>query len=68
MATGTILAGLVFAAVATMRQLRPVLDADTDRAGLELRLTLKDRARVHPRAGNGGRWREAAVRTQTASP
>jgi hypothetical protein len=33
------------------RQLRPVLDADADRADLELRLIkllLKDRARVHP--------------------
>jgi hypothetical protein len=37
-----------------------LLDADADRAGLELRLIkrlLKDRARVHPFAGNGGFWR-----------
>jgi hypothetical protein len=41
-----------------------LLDADADRAGLELRLikpSLKDRARVHPFAGNGGSWRKAAV-------
>ena len=37
------------------RQLRPLLDADADRADLELRLInlmLKDHARVHPFAGN----------------
>ena len=37
-----------------------MLDADADRADLELRLiklSLKDRARVHPFAGNGGSWR-----------
>jgi hypothetical protein len=42
-----------------------LLDADADRADLELRLIkllLKDRARVHPFAGNGGSWREADVR------
>jgi hypothetical protein len=36
-----------------------LLDADADRADLELRLIkllLKDRARVHPFAGNGGSW------------
>ena len=32
------------------RQLRPLLDADADRADLELRLMLKDRARVRLRA------------------
>jgi hypothetical protein len=51
MATGTISAGLAFTAVATMRQLRPLLDADADRADLELRLikpSLKDRACVYP--------------------
>jgi hypothetical protein len=39
------------------RQLWLLLDADADRADLELRLIkllLKDRARVHPFAGNGG--------------
>ena len=44
-----------------------MLDADADRADLELRLiklTLKDRARVHPFAGNGGSWRKAAVHAQ----
>src|ERR1700690_3572011 len=47
------------------RQLRPLLGAGTDRAGLELRLIkllLKDFARVHAFAGNGGSWRGAAVR------
>jgi hypothetical protein len=42
-----------------------LLDADADRADLELRLIkllLKDRARVHPFAGNGGSWRKAVVR------
>jgi hypothetical protein len=42
-----------------------LLDADADRADLELRLItllLKDRARVHPFAGNGGSWREAGGR------
>jgi hypothetical protein len=42
------------------RQLRPSLDADADRANLELRLIkllLKDRARLHPSPGNGGSWR-----------
>jgi hypothetical protein len=37
-----------------------LLDADADRADLELRLIkllLKDRAHVHPFAGNGGSWR-----------
>src|SRR6266853_3900672 len=46
------------------RQLRPLLDADADRAGLELRLIkllLKDRAWVHPFASNGGSWRKAAI-------
>src|SRR5665647_3309782 len=44
------------------RQLWPLLDADADRADLELRLIkalLKDRAHVHPFAG-GGLWRRAA--------
>jgi hypothetical protein len=38
-------------AVAKWRQLRPLLDADADRADLELRLIellLKDRVRVRP--------------------
>jgi hypothetical protein len=38
-----------------------LLDADADRADLELRLIkplLKDRARVHPFAGNGGSRRK----------
>jgi hypothetical protein len=42
-----------------------LLDADADRADLELRLiklSLKDRARAHPFAGNGGSWREADIR------
>jgi hypothetical protein len=42
-----------------------LLDADADRADLELRLIkllLEDRARVHPFAGNGGSWREADIR------
>jgi hypothetical protein len=42
-----------------------LLDADADRADLELRLIkllLKDRARVHPFAGNGGSWRNADIR------
>ena len=46
------------------RQLRPLLDADADRADLELRLIkllLKDRARVHPFAGNGGSSAKPAV-------
>ena len=46
------------------RQLWPLLDADADRADLELRLIkllLKDRARVHPFADNGGSWRKADV-------
>jgi hypothetical protein len=46
-----------------------VLDADADRADLELRLIkllLKDRARVHPFAGNGGSWRKAAVHSQNS--
>jgi hypothetical protein len=37
-----------------------LLDADADRADLELRLIsllLKYRARVHPFAGSGGSWR-----------
>ena len=41
-----------------------MLDADADRADLELRLiklTLKDRARVHPFAGNGGSWRKVDI-------
>jgi hypothetical protein len=41
-----------------------LLDTDADRADLELRLIkllLKDRAHVHPFAGNGGSW--AAKRT-----
>jgi hypothetical protein len=36
-----------------------LLDADADRADLELRLikqTLKDRPRVRPFAGNGSSW------------
>jgi hypothetical protein len=40
-----------------------LLDADADRADLELRLiklTPKDRARVHPVAGNGISWRRKA--------
>ena len=39
------------------RHLRPLLDADTDRADLELRLiglSLENRARVHPFAGSPG--------------
>jgi hypothetical protein len=43
-----------------------LLDADADRADLELRLiklTLKDGARVHPFAGNGSSWRESDVRS-----
>ena len=46
------------------RQLWPLLDADADRADLELRLIkllLKDRARVHPFAGNGGSSAKPAV-------
>ena len=46
------------------RQLWPLLDADADRADLELRLIkllLKDRARVHPFAGKGGSWRKAGI-------
>jgi hypothetical protein len=42
-----------------------LLDADADRAYLELRLIkllLEDRAYVHPFAGNGGSWRQAGVR------
>jgi hypothetical protein len=42
-----------------------LLDADADRADLELRLIKllrKDRARVHPFAGNDGSWRIADVR------
>ena len=41
-----------------------MLDADADRADLELRLIkllLKDRARVHPFAGNGGSSAKPAV-------
>jgi hypothetical protein len=41
-----------------------LLDADADRADVELRLiklTPTDRARVHPFAGNGSSWREADV-------
>jgi hypothetical protein len=37
-----------------------LLDADADWAGLELRLirlSLKDRTRVHPFSDNGGSWR-----------
>jgi hypothetical protein len=44
-----------------------LLDADADRADLELRLiklTLKDRPRVDRFAGNGSSWRKAAVYTQ----
>jgi hypothetical protein len=40
-----------------------LLDADADRADLELRLiklTLKDRARVHRFAGNGS-WPKAVI-------
>ena len=39
-----------------------MLDADANRADLELRLIkllLKDRARVHPFAGNGGSWAQS---------
>ena len=46
-----------------------LLDADADRADLELRLIkllLKDRAAVHPFAGNGGSWREADIRPNVA--
>jgi hypothetical protein len=42
-----------------------LLDADADRADLELRLiklTPKDRVRVHPFAGNGSSWRNADIR------
>jgi hypothetical protein len=42
-----------------------LLDADADRADLELRLIkllLKDRAAVHPFAGNGGSWRKAVIK------
>jgi hypothetical protein len=49
------------------RQLRPLLDADADRADLELpliKLLLKVRMPVYPFAGNGGSWRKAAVHTQ----
>jgi hypothetical protein len=41
-----------------------LLDADADRADLELRLSklsLKDRARVHPFAGKGRSWRKAVI-------
>jgi hypothetical protein len=51
MATGTISVGLAFTAVATMAAASALLDADADRADLELRLIellLKDRVRVHP--------------------
>jgi hypothetical protein len=44
-----------------------LLDADADRTDLELRLIkllLKDRARVHPFAGNGGSWRKAVIHAQ----
>src|SRR6202048_2279588 len=64
MATGTISAGLLLRWSLQWRQLWPLLDADADRADLELRLIkllLKDRARVHPFAGNGGSWRKAVV-------
>ena len=50
------------------RQLRPLLDADADRADLELRLiepSFKDRARVHSSAGNGGSWRETDMPMQS---
>ena len=50
------------------RQLRPLLDADADRADLELRLIkllLKDRARMHPFAGNGGSWRKEDLRLES---
>src|SRR6202011_737602 len=60
MATGTISAGLLLRWTLQWLQLWPLLDADADRADLELRLIkllLKDRARVHPFAGNGGSWR-----------
>ena len=56
MATGTISAGLASTVLATMTAAL-ALAADADRADLELRLIkllLKDRARVHPFAGNDG--------------
>jgi hypothetical protein len=39
-----------------------LLEVDADRANLELPPLLKDRALVHPFAGNGGSWRKAACR------
>jgi hypothetical protein len=48
-----------------------LLDADADRADLELRLIkplLKDRARVHPFARNGRSWREAVVHKYSDDP
>src|ERR1700730_15121635 len=47
------------------RQLWPLLDADADRADLELRLIKlfpRDRARVDPFAGKGGSWCKAGIR------
>jgi hypothetical protein len=46
-----------------------LLDADADRADLELRLIkllLKDRARVHPFADDGGSWRILLQKSQKA--
>jgi hypothetical protein len=47
-----------------------LLDADADRADLELRLiklSLKDPAPVHPFASNGSSWRQAAVHRDKAT-
>jgi hypothetical protein len=47
------------------RQVRPLLDADADRADLEsrlIKLLLKDRAPVHPFAGNGGSCAKRTLR------
>src|SRR4051794_40077279 len=59
MATGTISAGLAFTVVATMAA-ASVLAGRGRRSGRSgiamIKLLFKDRARVHPFAGNGGSW------------
>jgi hypothetical protein len=47
-----------------------LLDADADRADLELRLiklSLEDRARVRSFAGDGGSWRESGHQADAGS-
>ena len=47
-----------------------MLDADADRADLELRLIkplLRDRAPLHPLVGSGGSWRKADIRRSVRS-